>query len=184
MTPSRCCFISSTETWIPFKTCFPQSGVLARTSHGWTKVSQWPKHPSAAYSLKLPPPPPPSSSNWLRPWRATESHSTTSPVSGPPPMAFPPALDNTHQAPASRAPSQAEEEVGSTATSSDSGSTVSHQESIQQSSGRPERTESQAVSIPPLPPAVAASTSGIAPERDRLPAEQRQEREGENCTPS
>ena len=78
---------------------------------------------------------------------------------------LPPALDNTHQAPTSRASSQAGEEVGSTATSSDSGSTVSHQESIQQSSGRPERTESQAVSIPPPLLAVTASTSRIAPER-------------------
>ena len=75
---------------------------------------------------------------------------------------LPPALDDTHQAPASRAPSEVGEESGSTATSSDSGSTVSQEENIQQGNGRPERTESQAVSAPPPPP---ASMSTRAPER-------------------
>ena len=97
---------------------------------------------------------------------------------------LPPALDNTHQAPASRASPQAEEEAGSTATSSDSGSTVSHQESIQQSSGRPERTESQAISTPPPPPAAAASTSRIAPERTIFqPNKDNREKEKTVCRP-
>ena len=97
---------------------------------------------------------------------------------------LPPALDNTHQAPASRASSQAGEEAGSTATSSDSGSTVSHEENVQQSSGHPERTESQAISTPPPPPPAAASMSRIAPERTVFqPNKDNREKEKTACRP-